>query len=81
MSDKPFDSPPTPTPAPKLNLAPMPSTSTVGLPAKTLKSKSEWNTKNLGMRLGADFVSAATAASMVAPVISIVDRLAILQYK
>ncbi|KAK8051090.1 hypothetical protein PG993_002475 [Apiospora rasikravindrae] len=80
MSDKTFENPP--TPAPKLNLAdaarppiPMPSTSTVGLPAtKALESKSKWNTKNLGMRLGADFVSAATAASLVAPVISIVDR-------
>lgn len=75
MSDR------TPTPAPQLKLAdavrppiPMPGKSTVDLPAKALKPKSGWNTKNLGLRLGADLVSAATAASLVAPVISIVDR-------
>ncbi|KAK3400023.1 hypothetical protein B0T20DRAFT_468320 [Sordaria brevicollis] len=35
---------------------------------------SKWNTKNLGLRLGADLVSAASAAVLVAPVISIIDR-------
>ncbi|KAK3938241.1 hypothetical protein QBC46DRAFT_390722 [Diplogelasinospora grovesii] len=34
----------------------------------------EWNTKNLASRLGADFISAASAAVMVAPIISIIDR-------
>lgn len=34
----------------------------------------QWNTKNLGLRLGADMASAASAASMIAPVISIIDR-------
>ncbi|KAI1430501.1 hypothetical protein GGR50DRAFT_208212 [Xylaria sp. CBS 124048] len=34
----------------------------------------EWNTKNLGLRIGADFVSAACAASMLAPIVSIIDR-------
>jgi hypothetical protein len=34
----------------------------------------QWNTKNLGLRLGADIASAASAASMIAPVISIIDR-------
>ncbi|KAI0966265.1 hypothetical protein F4678DRAFT_297270 [Xylaria arbuscula] len=34
----------------------------------------QWNTKNLGLRLGADAVSAACAASLIAPVISMVDR-------
>ncbi|KAI0116891.1 hypothetical protein F4814DRAFT_414331 [Daldinia grandis] len=33
-----------------------------------------WNTTNLGLRLGADLTSAACAASMVAPLISIIDR-------
>ncbi|KAM0324924.1 hypothetical protein ACHAQA_007890 [Verticillium albo-atrum] len=33
-----------------------------------------WNTKNLGLRLGSDLLSAASAAAMVAPVISIIDR-------
>ncbi|KAK6189339.1 Vacuolar protein-sorting-associated protein 36 [Pestalotiopsis sp. IQ-011] len=34
----------------------------------------KWNTKNLGLRLAADFASAACAASMVAPLISVIDR-------
>ncbi|KAI1429925.1 hypothetical protein F5Y12DRAFT_211533 [Xylaria sp. FL1777] len=38
------------------------------------KLSQQWNTKNLGFRLGADAVSAACAASMIAPVISIIDR-------
>ncbi|KAI8949051.1 hypothetical protein F4801DRAFT_426760 [Xylaria longipes] len=38
------------------------------------KLSQQWNTKNLGARLGADAVSAACAASMIAPVISIIDR-------
>ncbi|KAI1812982.1 hypothetical protein GGS20DRAFT_502707 [Poronia punctata] len=34
----------------------------------------KWNTENLGLRLGADIASAACAASMIAPIISIIDR-------
>ena len=34
----------------------------------------KWNTKNLGLRLAADFASAACAASLVAPLISVIDR-------
>ncbi|KAL2018226.1 hypothetical protein VTK56DRAFT_1133 [Thermocarpiscus australiensis] len=34
----------------------------------------KWNTKNLALRLGADLISAASAAVLVAPVISIIDR-------
>ena len=34
----------------------------------------KWNTKNLGLRLGADFLGAASAAVLVAPIISIIDR-------
>ncbi|KAH8736528.1 hypothetical protein BGZ61DRAFT_341030 [Ilyonectria robusta] len=37
-------------------------------------SSSVWNTKNLGFRLGVDAVSAACAASMVAPLIAMIDR-------
>jgi hypothetical protein len=37
-------------------------------------TKNTWNTKNLTSRLGADFLSAASAASMVAPLIAIIDR-------
>ena len=43
--------------------------------AAMAKSKTtQWNTKNLGLRLGADLVSAASAAVLVAPIISIIDR-------
>lgn len=40
------------------------------------KADSKWNTKNLAFRLAADLASAASAASLVAPLISIIDRLA-----
>ncbi|KAF2762929.1 hypothetical protein EJ05DRAFT_433082 [Pseudovirgaria hyperparasitica] len=33
-----------------------------------------WNTKNLGLRLGVDLASAATAGALVAPLITIIDR-------
>lgn len=39
-----------------------------------ITTKNTWNTKNLISRLGTDFVSAASAASMVAPIIAIIDR-------
>ncbi|ROW14060.1 hypothetical protein VPNG_04180 [Cytospora leucostoma] len=39
-----------------------------------LEPESKWNTKNLFSRLAADFASAASAASLVAPLISIIDR-------
>lgn len=39
-----------------------------------VKAESKWNTKNLALRMAADFVSAAAAASLVAPLISIIDR-------
>jgi hypothetical protein len=38
------------------------------------KNTPQWNTKNLSWRLGADMVSAASAAVLVAPIISIIDR-------
>lgn len=34
----------------------------------------KWNTKNLGLRTGADATSAAAASVLVAPVICIIDR-------
>ncbi|KUI53846.1 hypothetical protein VP1G_01198 [Cytospora mali] len=36
--------------------------------------ETKWNTKNLAYRLAADVASAASAASLVAPLISIIDR-------
>lgn len=53
-------------------MAPTSTPSTVDLPAPSLQPK--WNTKNLGLRIAADCASAAAAASMVAPLIAIVDR-------
>ena len=38
------------------------------------KIQDRWNTKNLGLRVASDFVSAASAAASVAPVISIIDK-------
>jgi hypothetical protein len=34
----------------------------------------KWNTKNLGLRLGVDAISAASAAGSAAPIITIIDR-------
>lgn len=33
-----------------------------------------WNTKNLGLRLASDFVSGACAATLVAPLITVIDK-------
>lgn len=35
----------------------------------------QWNTANLGLRLAADLTSAATASILIAPIISVIDRL------
>ncbi|KAK4152340.1 hypothetical protein C8A00DRAFT_34981 [Chaetomidium leptoderma] len=52
----------------------------ISTPASTTAPKTgsspaaKWNTKNLALRLGADIISAASAAALVAPIISIIDR-------
>lgn len=33
-----------------------------------------WNTKNLSLRLGTDFVGGFSAAALVAPIIAIIDK-------
>lgn len=33
-----------------------------------------WNTKNLGLRLASDLASGLTAAGLVAPLISVIDK-------
>ena len=38
------------------------------------KLERKWNTKNLGLRLGVDAVAAASAAALIAPVVSIIDK-------
>lgn len=40
----------------------------------TAQTERQWNTKNLGFRSGVDLISAASAASLVAPLIAIIDR-------
>lgn len=42
------------------------------------KTESRWNTRNLALRLAADIASAASAAALVAPLISIIDKYAFL---
>ncbi|KAK0620215.1 hypothetical protein B0T14DRAFT_430978 [Immersiella caudata] len=63
---------------PKLNLeaAKAPSLAAVATPkaVAVMETPPKWNTKNLSWRLGADMVSAASAAVLVAPIISIIDR-------
>ncbi|KAK3294298.1 uncharacterized protein B0H64DRAFT_183967 [Chaetomium fimeti] len=51
------------------------SSSVVATEPKTgSDTTTKWNTKNLAQRLGADFLGAASAAVLVAPIISIIDR-------
>lgn len=35
----------------------------------------QWNTSSLGLRVAADLTSAATASALIAPIISVIDRL------
>jgi hypothetical protein len=37
-------------------------------------SGQRWDTANLGLRISADFASAASAAALVAPIITVIDR-------
>jgi hypothetical protein len=39
-----------------------------------LKEPRKWNTKNLGLRLASDFTAGASAACLVAPIITIIDK-------
>lgn len=57
--------------SPPLPTRPVP----IAAPKTPNMDKSQWNTKKLGLRLGADALSAASAAVLVAPIISIIDRL------
>ncbi|KAK3311759.1 hypothetical protein B0H66DRAFT_475944 [Apodospora peruviana] len=56
--------------------APPPPPKMATIPAGDGKQKEAriWNTKNLSMRVAADAISAASAAVLVAPIISIIDR-------
>lgn len=50
---------------------PVPKIKDGSITADTIQS---WNTNKLGLRLGADAGSAATASLLVAPVITIIDQ-------
>jgi hypothetical protein len=41
---------------------------------ESLAEAKVWNTKDLGLRLASDWVSGFTAASMVAPIIVMIDK-------
>lgn len=43
-------------------------------PPEAISQPRKWNTKNLGLRLGSDVAGAASAAVLVAPLITIIDR-------
>jgi hypothetical protein len=45
-----------------------------GPPVADVKEARVWNTKNLGLRLAADFTAGFSAACIVAPVITIIDK-------
>lgn len=38
------------------------------------KEKREWNTKNIGSRMGVDAACAATAGGLVSPIITMIDK-------
>lgn len=62
-------------------LSPVPVEVKALLPAKlpkevdaTVPATMRWNTHNLGWRLGADFLAAASAGVLVAPIITMIDK-------
>lgn len=42
--------------------------------ANVIKTAPAWNSKDLGLRLGVDVASAATAGALTCPLITIIDR-------
>lgn len=53
---------------------PIPETAQLKRDTAPSKAESRWNTKNLALRLAADVASASSAAALVAPLISIIDK-------
>jgi hypothetical protein len=72
-----FDPPvPGTIPTPKLPL-PLPSASSANTSrSKDAKvvAKRDWNTSKLGLRVGADALSAGAAGALVAPIITMIDK-------
>lgn len=46
----------------------------VAMSASQQKPAQAWNTRNLGLRLGVDVASAASAGALTCPLITIIDR-------
>ena len=68
-----------PVPAPKLDIdVPKPVATAPKVTELPVIETKSWNTKNLGLRLASDFVSGASAAIMVAPLITVIDKLVLL---
>ncbi|KAH8690879.1 hypothetical protein BGW36DRAFT_61167 [Talaromyces proteolyticus] len=44
------------------------------VPARVKDTAKQWNTRSLGLRLGADAASAAVAGALICPLITIIDR-------
>ncbi|CAO2652935.1 Nn.00g023460.m01.CDS01 [Neocucurbitaria sp. VM-36] len=52
----------------------MPATKDAPSPSTDLLPKREWNTSKLGLRIGADALSAGAAGVLVAPIITMIDK-------
>ncbi|ATY63694.1 sequence orphan [Cordyceps militaris] len=50
------------------------STTSASTRTQSSPQSRQWNTKNLGMRLGADAVSASCAAGLISPLIAFIDK-------
>ena len=75
--DVPWSAPPLPKPSlpsgiPALRKPSMPTTTAMSL--KDKDGIKTWNTHNLGLRIGADALAAASAGVLVAPIITMIDK-------
>jgi hypothetical protein len=63
-------------PAPKMdaNSKMVPVTRSQKASEPLREAKKTWNTKNLGLRLASDFIAGASAATLVAPLITVIDK-------
>ncbi|KAM3511491.1 hypothetical protein MY11210_004849 [Beauveria gryllotalpidicola] len=66
---------PSPTSSPTSSPTPSPiSSSSTTTTTQSSSKPRQWNTKNLGSRLGADAVSASCAAGLISPLIAFIDK-------
>ncbi|KAM3481311.1 hypothetical protein MY5147_000702 [Beauveria neobassiana] len=64
--------PSSPSPTPPQTSSPTSSSATIT--TQSSSKQRQWNTKNLGSRLGADAVSASCAAGLISPLIAFIDK-------